>query len=181
MTARWGIGLALSLALTAAAPARAEEARPKTLKALLLDELRTTHDRQEWFVPAKQALAGLTPAQASWTDKPGNHSVGQLANHLLFWDRDELAKFEGAKPPAFDGNNDETFNRFDARSWSTTVAQLDAVMTQWEKAVEAADDQKLAEWAGRIAHVATHNAYHIGQILYVRKLQGAWDPKKGVK
>ena len=32
-----------------------------------------------------------------------------------------------------------------------------------------------------IAHVGAHNAYHIGQILYVRKLQGVWDPNKGVK
>ena len=29
--------------------------------------------------------------------------------------------------------------------------------------------------------VADHNAYHLGQIIYVRKLQGAWDPGKGVK
>ena len=32
-----------------------------------------------------------------------------------------------------------------------------------------------------IAHVGAHNAYHIGQILYVRKLQGVWDPAKGVE
>jgi hypothetical protein len=27
----------------------------------------------------------------------------------------------------------------------------------------------------------THTAYHTGQILYVRKLQGVWDSDKGVK
>jgi hypothetical protein len=32
-----------------------------------------------------------------------------------------------------------------------------------------------------IAHAGAHNAYHIGQILYVRRLQGSWDPAKGVK
>lgn len=32
-----------------------------------------------------------------------------------------------------------------------------------------------------IAHVCAHNAYHVGQIIYVRKLQGVWDPEKGVK
>jgi uncharacterized damage-inducible protein DinB len=54
-------------------------------------------------------------------------------------------------------------------------------MTDWEKAVETADDQKLAKNASVIAHVGEHTAYHIGQIVYVRKLQGAWDPSKGVK
>jgi uncharacterized damage-inducible protein DinB len=159
----------------------AQERKPMTLKAVLLEQLRSTHNKAEWFVPANTAVAGLTPAQASWTDKSGNHSVGQLANHLVFWDRESLALFKGEQPAKFDGNNDETFNDFDAKSWAKTVADLDAVMTDWEKAVEAADDQKIALWASRIAHVGTHNAYHIGQMVYVRKLQGVWDSGKGVK
>jgi uncharacterized damage-inducible protein DinB len=161
--------------------AGAQEQKPMTLKAVLLEQLRSTHNKAEWFVPANTAVAGLTPAQASWTDKSGNHSVGQVANHLVFWDRQELIKFKGEKPPQFSGNNDETFNNFDEKSWNTTVTQLDAVMTEWEKAVEAADDAKIALWASAIAHVGAHNAYHIGQMVYVRKLQGVWDPAKGVK
>jgi uncharacterized damage-inducible protein DinB len=161
--------------------AGAQEQKPMTLKAVLLEQLRSTHNKAEWFVPANTAVAGLTPAQASWTDKSGNHSVGQLANHLVFWDRQELIKFKGEKIPQFNGNNDETFNNFDEKSWTTTVTQLDAVMTEWEKAVEAADDAKIALWASAIAHVGAHNAYHIGQMVYVRKLQGVWDPAKGVK
>jgi hypothetical protein len=35
--------------------------------------------------------------------------------------------------------------------------------------------------APTIANICTHNAYHIGQIVYVRKLQGSWNPDKGVK
>jgi hypothetical protein len=57
-----------------------------------------------------------------------------------------LAKFKGETPPAFDGNNDETFNGFDAKRWSEVVRNLNAVLTGWEKAVEAADDQKLQKW-----------------------------------
>jgi uncharacterized damage-inducible protein DinB len=161
--------------------AHAQEQKAMTLKGVLLEQLRSTHNKAEWFVPANTAVAGLTPEQASWTDKSGNHSVGQLANHLVFWNQQALAKFKGEKPAKFSGNNDETFNSFDAKSWSATVEQLDAVMTAWEKAVEAADDKKIAESASQIAHVGTHNAYHIGQMVYVRKLQGVWDPEKGVK
>ena len=75
----------------------------------------------------------------------------------------------------------ETFNNFDAKNWAATVKQLDEVMTAWEKAVEQADDAKLSTWASTIAHVGTHNAYHVGQIIVVRKQQGAWDPANGVK
>lgn len=161
--------------------AHAQEQKAMTLKGVLLEQLRSTHNKAEWFVPANTAVAGLTPEQASWTDKSGNHSVGQLANHLVFWNQQELAKFKGEKPAKFSGNNDETFNSFDAKSWSATVDQLDAVLTAWEKAVEAADDKKISEWASTIAHVGAHNAYHIGQMVYVRRLQGVWDPEKGVK
>src|SRR6202162_5864821 len=99
----------------------AQEQKPMTLKALLLEQLRSAHNKAEWFGPANTAVAGLTPAQASWTDKSGNHSVGQLANHLVFWDRESLAKFKGEKTAKFGGNNDETFNHFDTKSWAETV------------------------------------------------------------
>ena len=110
-----------------------------------------------------------------------NHSIGQLANHLLFWDARNLAKFKGEKPAAFDGNNNETFNSFDATTWNATVQKLDQVMTAWEEAVANADDAKLQKWYAIIARIGTHNAYHIGQIVYIRKLQGSWDADKGVK
>jgi len=152
-----------------------------SLRGILVEQLRTTHTVKDWYVPVMVAVDGLTPEQATWTDGKGNHSVGQLTYHLLFWDRRALEQFKGENPRKFSGNNDETFNNFDSKQWSDTVRQLDQVMTEWEKAVEAADDAKLAKDASLIAHVGAHNAYHIGQIVFVRKEQGSWNPEKGVK
>jgi uncharacterized damage-inducible protein DinB len=154
---------------------------PTTLRGVLLEQLRTTHSEEDWFVPAKIAVDGLTAEQAKWNPGKGNHSVGQLAYHLWFWDARSLADFKGEKSAAFSGNNEETFDNFTDAQWDELVKKLDQVLTDWEKAVESADDQKLAEKASLIAHVGAHNAYHIGQIIYVRKLQGVWDPGKGVK
>jgi hypothetical protein len=39
----------------------------------------------------------------------------------------------------------------------------------------------LKKEASTIAHIASHNAYHVGEIVYVRREQGSWDPSKGVK
>lgn len=161
----------------------AQDQRPlpaPTLKSILLEQLRSTHNHPEWFVPANTAIEGLTAEQASWTDGKGNHSVGQLATHLIYWNRRNLARFKG-EPVGKVGSNDETFTSFDNKKWGDTVRQLDEVMTEWEKAVEAADDEKLKSWYSTIAHIGAHNAYHIGQIIYVRKEQGSWDPEKGVK
>ena len=168
--------LALSLG------ALAQDAKPApTLKSILLEQLRSTHNKAEWFVPGNTVVEGLTAEQASWTDGKGNHSVGQLANHLVFWNRRELRKFKGEPEEKFSGNNDETFNNFDTKKWNDTVKQLDQVMTDWEQAVESADDAKLKDWYSDIAHIGTHNAYHIGQIVFLRKEQGSWNPEKGVK
>jgi len=154
---------------------------PTTLKGVLLEQLRTTHNVKDWYVPVLVAVDGVTPEQANWTDGKGNHSFGQLTYHLLYWDRYALAQFKGEKPEKFSGNNDETFNNFDAKQWADTVHQLDQVLTEWEKAVEGADDAKLAKNASLIAHVGAHNAYHIGEMVMVRKEQGSWDASKGVK
>jgi uncharacterized damage-inducible protein DinB len=171
--------LALIVAIVAA---RAEDKKPPTtLRGVLLEQLHTTHDQEDWFVPASVAVAGLTAEQAKWTPGKDGHSVGQLAYHLWFWDARALEQFKGAKQPAFTGNNDETFNDFSAAEWDDLVKKLNQVMADWETAVQQADDQKLAENASLIAHVSAHNAYHIGQILYVRKLEGVWDPSKGVR
>ncbi len=162
------------------APLQAQDKKPATLREVLLSELRSTHTNAEWFVPANTAVKGLTAEQANWTDGKGNHSVGQLAYHLVFWNRRNLANLKGEKVEKFGGNNDETFDKFDAKTWNETVRQLDEVMSELQKWVETADEAKLKESAQVFTHISTHNAYHIGQIIYVRKEQGSWDPKNGV-
>ena len=154
---------------------------PATLRSLLLHELRATHTQAEWFVPINTAVEGLTAEQANWQPPNGGHSAGQLAYHLLFWNRRNLNNFRGVKNEKFTGDNKETFDKFDSKQWAGIVNQLDQVMTDLEKLVETADDQQLAKWANTIGNLCTHNAYHTGQIAYVRKLHGTWNPDKGVK
>jgi len=155
--------------------------KPATLRSTLLHELHTTHKEADWFVPISVAVDGLTAEQASWQPPAGTHSAGQLTYHLLFWNRLNLSRLKAESKGDFSGNNDETFEKFDNKQWADTVKQLDQVMTDMEKLVETADDNKLAEIAPTIANICTHNAYHVGQIVYVRKLQGSWNPEKGVK
>jgi uncharacterized damage-inducible protein DinB len=146
----------------------------QSLKSVLLDQLKSTHDKENWFVPVSTALEGLTAEQAVWSDGSGNHSVGQLANHLLFWNERQLQKFRGLTSTPFSGNNDETFNAFTKEQWEATVKNLNKVLSDLEKTIEAADEASLKSWAETIANISAHNAYHTGQIIYVRKLQGSW-------
>ena len=175
------LALLLLLAVPVSAFAQDKKA-PTDLRGVLMEQLRTTHNAEDWFVPVSIAVDGLTAEQAQW--KPAGkdaHSVGQLAYHIWYWDQRSLAQFKGEKLPAFDGNNNETFDKFSAAEWDDLVKKLNQELVDWETAVQQADDAKLAANASLIAHIGAHRAYHVGQILYVRKLQGSWNPEKGVK
>lgn len=69
------------------------------------------------------------------------------------------------------------------------VEEFDAVMAEFRELLSVADETKFDElvsdenprkWAAVIADINAHNAYHAGQILLVRKLQGSWNREKGV-
>jgi uncharacterized damage-inducible protein DinB len=162
-------------------PLTAQQSEPFSLRAQLLAEIKSTHNVKEWFVPANDAVAGLSAKDAAWTDGSGNHSVGMLANHLVFWDRRALQQLKGEKSTKFSGNNDETFNAFTEVQWAETQKQLNEVLTEIENYVETVDEKTLEKNSALLSHIATHNAYHIGQMLYVRKLHGVWNPENGVK
>ena len=153
----------------------------QSLKSVLLNQVKTTHDKEDWFVPVNIALKGITAEQAVWKDGSENHSIGQLANHLLFWNERQLKVFKGEKLAPFNGNNDETFNAFTKEQWLETVKKLDNVLMEIEKIIQNADEASLKSWAETIGNISTHNAYHTGQIIFVRKLQGSWKPEKGAK
>ena len=161
---------------------------PATLRSVLLSQLLSTHDKAEWFTPMNTAVAGLTAEQAKWVpqnaqgkrDPKANHSVGMLTYHLVFWNENALARLHGEKPTG-PNNNDETFNAFTKEQWTQTLKKLDDVLLELEKTIQNADEASLKSWAETISNISTHNAYHTGQIIFVRKLQGSWKPEKGAK
>ena len=168
------------LAAIAQEPTQAQKT-PATLKSVLLQQLRETHNQKDWFVSAKEAVAGVTAEQ----------SVGKTATAIIRWANwritsrsgtpESLASSKVKSTRQFQGKNDDTFDKYDPKEWDKTVTKLDTEMTEWEKAVEAADDAKLQKWAPTIAKIAEHRAYHIGEIVMVRKEQGSWNPEQGVK
>lgn len=152
-------------------------AQQASTRSVLLEQLKNTHNVKNWHVPVNTAVEGLTPEQAAWEDE-GGHSVGELTHHLLFWNERQLKDFRGETKNPFSGNNEETFDKFDKKQWTDIVKRLDQVLTDIEKWIETASDDQLKKHIATIANISTHNAYHTGQIISVRKAAGAW---KGVK
>ena len=159
--------------------ARAQQPKADSrLKIVLMQELRETHNEKNWFVSEKEAVAGLTPEQASRSDGK-NHSVGQLVQHLNYWNATNLAKLK-QQPARAVGANDETFT-FNPAQWPAALKEFERTMGEWEQFVQSLDETTLEKVAPTIARIAQHNAYHIGEMVTSRKKQGSWNPETGVK
>src|SRR4030095_170679 len=87
-----------------------------------------------------------------------------------------------------DVENTGTF-KSDESDWHATCQKLFAVMDEWreklneitnDKLNSPVNDQYTAPWFSPLAQQNIHNAYHTGQIVLLRKLQGSWDRTKGV-
>jgi hypothetical protein len=151
------------------------------VKSIVLDQLKSSHNKKNWYAPMNSAVEGLTAEQANWKDSTANHSIGQLVSHLIFWNERNLIAFQGGKAPDFSGNNEETFTRFNPANWAKAVARLDSIETKLEDVFANATDAQLKDMATTAANIASHNAYHTGQIIYIRKHKGWWNPEQGVK
>ena len=145
------------------------------VKSLLVQQLKNTHTNMEWFVPTKTALDGLTLEQSNWKDSTENHSIGELVSHLIFWNEMNLRDFKGERVPEFKEENKETFRKNKGKDWYQSVKRLDSIQTEWEQLIESANEKQIEAWSAEIANMASHTAYHTGQIMYIRKRNGWWD------
>lgn len=162
-----------------------------TQKEILLEQMASCHNQKNWFVTVSDVLAGLTAEQASWKSGSENHSIWQIVNHLIFWNERYLMRFRGEVPPKMEGENSETFGTSGSgNDWKQSVKKLDEVLTEWGTRLKETEDDVLEReayagygdsWLAMLTQVTIHNAYHIGQIVTLRKQQGSWNPEQGVK
>lgn len=120
--------------------------------------------------PASKAFDDLTAAQAAWTPAAGHHGVWHNANHIMFWRRYAITRARKGVLP----DNDEV-NR---RNWLVPTPADDlawaSAKQEWQESHqfvrEAIADESLP--ADTAINLLAHDSYHLGQIMYVRALQG---------
>jgi hypothetical protein len=62
---RFALFLIFCLSLSVYAQDQKQNQKPATLKSILLEQLKSTHNAKDWFVDGNTAVAGLTPEQAT--------------------------------------------------------------------------------------------------------------------
>lgn len=158
-------------------------------KDVILEQFLLSHNKNGWFVSFQSAVSDLTSEQAAWKKSDSENSIREVISHLVFWNERYLNRFKGIANPEFEGNNDSTFVSLAELAWQEVIEKFHSVMQDWYETIKLATEEKLDQqvsedsngtWLETLASITLHNAYHIGQIVTIRKLQGSWSKENGV-
>ena len=141
------------------------------------------------YLAPEKALDGLSAADAERRVDGVSHSVAEVVAHLAFWQDWFYGRCTGAPTPMV-SSAAAGWPAVAKDSWSTVrsrfVEQLDKLATLADGDVTkpvtpAIEFPPLANYtiADALVHVATHNAHHLGQVIVMRQMMGAWPPPAG--
>ncbi|MEH7309384.1 DinB family protein [Neobacillus drentensis] len=154
---------------------------------LLLYEIEHTYSQDDWYSPLKLLINDLTVEQAVWKPESNNtiNSIWEIIAHLLYYKERLLLRLQG-KTAEYASNNQDTFAfKGDSQEdWDASVKRMRQVNHEINEKIQklnATDlenvTSKLPLWK-HINGVIRHDAHHAGQIIVIRKLQGAWPVDK---
>ncbi len=138
-----------------------------------------------------RALEGLSAGEAERPAGETLHSVAAIVAHMDFWQRWFCARCEGADTPlpaaaavgwpaVTPGGWLDVQRRFlDGLEHAARLSEDAAAMAR--PLTPAIAFPPMAGYTRRdaLTHVAVHNAHHLGQIITLRQLTGAWPPPAG--
>jgi uncharacterized damage-inducible protein DinB len=124
------------------------------------------------------------------------HSIDQLVFHMNYWMDYDLRRIRGEKP-AYPQHNSESFPTAlfpaDAQEWNRLIKRFAGLLAD-STALANRSTQEMqrqiegthaghAKIAGTLEAVlwqmVAHNSYHVGQIVMIRRMLGAWPPRGG--
>lgn len=151
-------------------------------KSILVDQLTACYNDKSWFVPLADILTDLTLKEAV-SENQYKQSIWSIVNHLIYWNEKWLERFNAEEFELNSAiNNKETFalnqDQLNEFGWKESLIRLENVFRNWKIALEESDESKLtkqlpeyfnAPWWGVVSNMSIHNAYHIGQIIMLKK------------
>jgi hypothetical protein len=136
-------------------------------------------------VATKNVFEGLDWELAAVRPEGAPHSAFQLLGHMTFWQDWVVKWLDGGNPPV---------PKHAAGSWPKDTAP--ASKQDWVRAVKAfrrgleglerrsRKGDLLAKRGehtrlGMLHAIASHNSYHVGEVVVLRQMLGAWPPPSG--
>ncbi|KOR76062.1 DinB family protein [Paenibacillus solani] len=147
---------------------------------VLMNQLLANASDPSWHIPFQQSVEDLNEDEAFWTPADNSHSIAEIVQHLLYWNETWLTRYRESRVDAVPSSPDnlETFHIQDQATFAELRDRLITALLQWQELLsESKLEQEVngflepARWWEIVSNATIHNAYHIGQIVYIRKLQ----------
>jgi hypothetical protein len=134
------------------------------------------------FANPQHILADISPEQAVFVPDGALHSIASHTAHMAWWLRQALHHIQ---------TQATTWQRIEGEEFPLEInsKDWDAIRTDFFASLETfkalTDNQALLEQgyvSGKntvlyvVLDFALHNAYHLGQIVLLKRLQGIWKP-----
>ncbi|WP_132745214.1 DinB family protein [Scopulibacillus darangshiensis] len=154
-------------------------------KDVLSDQLLANGNDPSWYMPFSESVENLSEEEAFWKPNEDSNSIAEIVQHLLYWNDTWQTRYEKSDVNAVPsiGDNNKSFIIPENKTFNDLKEQLLRVLLRWQ---DLLSEEKVesdvngfpvsVKWWGVLGNVTSHNAYHIGQIIYIRKLQKSWIP-----
>ncbi len=147
---------------------------PRALERLL--------DESSAFVPPSRAFNDLSAEVACCRVEGAPHTIAEIVAHMRFWQKYTLALARGEQP-SVPQHASEGWPSADADGWDALRRGFLDGLTETKRLARAADLSRLVRGTDTLGYELTlhviHNAVHIGQIILLRRMLGAWPPPGG--
>jgi uncharacterized damage-inducible protein DinB len=143
------------------------------------------------YMPPPRILEGLSAAQSEIRVTGASHSVVEILAHIVFWQSWFLDRCNGIGTP-MPATASLGWPAATAADWEPLRQRF---VSDLERAVSmVADDSARTKrveppiefpplanhtLSDAVTHIAIHNAHHLGQIVTLRQIIGAWPPPEG--
>lgn len=152
-----------------------------TIHDVVLRQWKYTVEEVDWHPSLTEAVGGLTADQAAWKPEKERHSIWQIVRHITHWKRSVIERWQGESPDS-DALNAADWKDVsgDQTAWERDVQTLLEVSRQIREMIVQWDDEELIRPPATSSKpkiftemdLCCHDAYHTGQIRYLRALQG---------
>ena len=136
------------------------------------------------YTPFTRALDGLGPEDAVRVPEGSPYSVAGVVAHMVFWQQRFLSLVDGHRPPPVE-HAAEGWPSVTAVQWPALAETYLAGMERFRE-LAAEDDLERPLIEGRpmtigssILDYHVHGAHHLGQVILLRRMLGAWPPPGG--
>lgn len=153
------------------------------LQDVILDQFLANANDPSWYLPFTEAVQNVSEEEAFWKPAGDSHSIAEIVQHLIYWNETWQLRYKKSDFKAVESNkdNDKSFVIPENKMFNELREKLLEVLLQWQDLLtEKQLESKVkgfpvpAKWYELLGNAITHNSYHIGQIVYIRKLQKSW-------